>query len=700
MRFLRLLLIYCAVTSASAATFTWSGAAGDRQLYNPGNWVGGVVPPNDGSATVVFTDTGAGAITVPFSVQVSEIQFQNTPGKSYSFNTPVFAIIGVKNGLTSAGGGLTQVGGNVWLDLKAPQTVDVSNGGTLAIDGLVAGHHGLTKVGNGTLRFNGLTLYTGGTRVTEGSVVFGNSLSVPLVGQIESSARGYVGATFSDNLQASLIDRIDPSAFFGTIGLDADPGQAVGTFTGQIDVSELGSFAGLGSQTAARVTGEIKAAQGGDYLFGNGGGTLYVESNLTARSNNVLVRSARGIPLTLVLRGTNTFKGALNVLNSVVVLDSDRAISSNTQLNLEGAGYIGYTERWLGTPDSFLSRLGTIGSPNAIAGIDSVDVAQPRTVTQAIDLSVGGTRSDPYYLGTSTRVTVTGAITPTVGDSLYLTAVKGGHLNVASNLGSNIPAVVVGQTDSFDPRGGTVELSGNNSYSGGTQVRGGTLQISNSNAAGSGAVLVADRATLNIGASVLFSNPLSLTSGARLSGTGGLSTPGGVLITPRSILSPGGTGSVGTLTFNTGLTFLGGSAIDFDIHSLSGGPGAGWDFINVAGGALNFSVLGAPSSTITININTLLSANMPGDLNGFDASQSYSWNFASAGQMSGFSAVTFNVNTSGFANALNGGNFFVTQTAGNLAVNFAPVPEPSTYALMAIGLAGIGLVEWRRRRRS
>jgi hypothetical protein len=30
-------------------------------------------------------------------------------------------------------------------------------------------------------------------------------------------------------------------------------------------------------------------------------------------------------------------------------------------------------------------------------------------------------------------------------------------------------------------------------------------------------------------------------------------------------------------------------------------------------------------------------------------------------------------------------------------LNFTPVPEPSTYALMALGLGLIGWVAWRRR---
>jgi hypothetical protein len=61
------------------------------------------------------------------------------------------------------------------------------------------------------------------------------------------------------------------------------------------------------------------------------------------------------------------------------------------------------------------------------------------------------------------------------------------------------------------------------------------------------------------------------------------------------------------------------------------------------------------------------------------------------------------LNTSAFSNALNSGTFSlsVTEFAGGSAglfLNFTPVPEPSTWALLIAGLGAIGFVSLRRHR--
>jgi autotransporter-associated beta strand protein len=299
-------------------------------------------------------------------------------------------------------------------------------------------------------------------------------------------------------------------------------------------------------------------------------------------------------------------------------------------------------------------------------------------------------------LGTSTRVTLTGNITPTVGDDLYLTAVKGGHLTVASTLGGNIPGLVVGQANSFDPQGGTVELKGANTYGGGTQVLGGTLLANNNSALGLGGVTIGDRATLSVAPSILISNPLTLSSGSTLSGFGTLTPVNGVYIGNGARVSPGSDFNVGTLSFNSALVLGTGGHMTFNILDVSGSAGTGWDLLNVVGTPLNITASGA--NPFTIDLVSLSSDGAAGPVSIFDATQSYSWTFAVADQINGFSADRFAINTTGFLNNLGGGTFLVTETGTGLAINFTPVPEPSTYVLMALGLGLVALFEYRRRR--
>lgn len=693
MRLLRPLLLLLTASTSGAATFTWSGSTGDHQYSDPANWVGGVVPPNNGTATLVFGNAEDSTVVLPFVLDVAQIQFQNTAASAYSFASAFITILKVRNGISnSTGGGVERIGENITLALSGGQAINVASG-SLEIAGAIFGDS-LVKSGAGSLRISGLNLLTDGTRVDSGALLFSSLDALPASGLISTSKGGYVGAENASTLRG-MLGQLDRNSFSGSIGLDSAPGSASpAVYSDQIDVTNFANYAGIGSTTSARLLGNLRVNANQDYRFSGGAGTLYVETNLTSGGSSLQLNSIFGQPLTVVLRGSNNFGGSLNVINSVLVLDSRQAIAQGRVLNLANPGYIGATERFTTSTSSFLSLLHAT-SPSAIAGLDSSNTDATRTINDAIDLSVGGTRTDPYYLGTSTKVTLTGTITPTVGDSLYLTAVKGGDLVVGSTLGSNIPGLVVGQSNSFDPQGGIVELTGHNNYTGGTKILGGTLLVSNNAALSTGAVAVSGGATLDVNSGIQFSNTFSLASGARLAGTGSIATPGGPVFGPGAILSPGGFNRVGTLTFNTGLTLGSGSVVEFDLKNLSSTAGSGWDLINVKGGLLNLTA--TSTSPITIDLNTLTLGGAAGLLSGFDATQSYNWTFAS-GAISGFSNDKFVFSTTDFANSLNGGSFFVSQGSSGLSISFTPVPEPGTYALLAMGLAVVSVFELRRRK--
>ena len=694
MRLLRPFLFLLTASISAAATFTWNGGAGDHQYNNPVNWIGGVVPPNNGTATLVFGNAQDCSVVLPFILDIAQVQFQNTAATSYSFESSFFTILTVHNGITSSpAGGTGRIGENITLNLSGNQSINVTSG-SLEIAGAIFGD-GLVKSGAGSLRISGINLVSGSTRVDSGALLFSSLDALPVAGLISTSSGGYVGAENASTLK-SMLGQLDRTSFYGSIGLDSAPGAiSPVVYSDQIDVTNLTNYAGLGTTTSARLSGNFRVNNNQDYRFSGGAGTLYVETNLTSSGSNLLINSAFGQPLTVVLRGSNNFGGTLNVLNSVLVLDSTQAVTPGRVLTLANPGYIGATERFATSPSNFLSLLHAT-NPNAIAGLDSTDLTAPRIISSAIDLSVGGTRTDPYYLGTSTKVTLTGAITPTVGDSLYLTAVKGGHLVVGSTLGNNIPGLVVGQANSFDPQGGIVEITGHNNYTGGTKILGGTLRVSNNAALGTGSVDVGTKSTLDINSGIQFSNAFSLASGARLAGNGSVGTPGGAVFGNGAILSPGGFNKIGTLTFNTGLTLGSGAVVEFDIKNLSGSPGNGWDFININGGQLNLT--STSLTPITINLTTLSVNGTAGLLDGFNASQSYNWTFAS-GPIAGFSSDKFVFTTTDFANNLNGGSFFMNQGNAGLSISFTPVPEPGTYVLLAMGLAVVTVLELRRRKK-
>ena len=81
-----------------------------------------------------------------------------------------------------------------------------------------------------------------------------------------------------------------------------------------------------------------------------------------------------------------------------------------------------------------------------------------------------------------------------------------------------------------------------------------------------------------------------------------------------------------------------------------------------------------------------------------------SWDILVAvGGITGFDAADFNIRTNstngtgGFANSL-GGGFFGIEQQGNVISLTYTVPEPSTYALLALSAAAIGAHIVRRRK--
>jgi len=79
------------------------------------------------------------------------------------------------------------------------------------------------------------------------------------------------------------------------------------------------------------------------------------------------------------------------------------------------------------------------------------------------------------------------------------------------------------------------------------------------------------------------------------------------------------------------------------------------------------------------------------------------WDFVHAGEILGFEAGDFLLDSGAFANPIDNvfgdGEFGIRQTGNNLEITFgAALPEPSTFLLAALGLLGLGLLGRRRLR--
>ena len=181
----------------------------------------------------------------------------------------------------------------------------------------------------------------------------------------------------------------------------------------------------------------------------------------------------------------------------------------------------------------------------------------------------------------------------------------------------------------------------------------------------------------------------------------------------QGAISPGN--SPGTLTTGSQTWTNSGSYV-FEINDATGTAGSspGWDLlvINNGGGTASLDLSGLTLGGFDVNIVSLTPPSPPdnaGDIVNFNKMSNYAWRFVDADVTIGsFASNLFNIldnftnDTSagvpGYFQVLRGDNPLIGGSNTDLYIYYtAAVPEPSTYALGLFGLAGLGLLAWRKR---
>jgi hypothetical protein len=699
------------VISAGAQVVAWNNPSGgswsDSSDWNPMN-----VPTTTESASITLVGKYSVAIN---SDETVESLLLDSASASVAVSSNL-TLLGDSGSSAIAAGTLTLSSARV-LASSGSGTYKLSNAGTILSTSGTNFIYGNGGAGTGMAFTN-----TGRIAVTRGTLYLGNGSTDTVLNAAAANISVGAGATLNLNGGSTSIDNQ------GT--LQASGGGII-NIMGQLSTADLGgtiSDAGSTINIEAILTNtssDLAAPSGGAYTldggtivggtvssgaltFGGGGGTLSgasMNGNFTAPAGATFTASGD----TTFGAGTTTFAPGATVrlggVGTALTLGSDATWMGDVAVT---AGTLNLAMVNNGTIKSSISSLISGGGNN---GFSFTNYGLVDSTGGTLSIVDGGT--DVFTNAAGGTVEAGGGNVTLGRDGAVVSNLSGGALSggtwIASGsstmnfVGSGGPLVTSGPATTVElvgtgsgitsgPSGATLEqtLTTNN----------GTLEILGGRDFASTSAGITNNGALRLGGGVLTAASLTNGPGSTLSGFGTLDPVGGVTVGAGALISPGTAASgqyVGTLSFGSHGADLGSAgayAIDI-MNGTSPTRGVDNDTIDVAG-TLTVSATAAGPFTLSLeSINPV--TGLPGMAN-FSSAGIYQWTLLSATSISGFNPGDFTVNTSAFSNSLGGGSFFVSASSTDIFLNFTPVPEPSTWALMAVGLAATGAVSVRRRR--
>jgi len=445
----------------------------------------------------------------------------------------------------------------------------VTDNGILAVDrsdtvtfaGAISGAGAFQQIGTGTDVLTGTGTYTGGTTIAAGTLQLG-----------DGGAAGSIVGNVTDH-GVLAFDRSDTVTFAGAIS-GAGAFQQIGggtvlltgasSYTGattiasgvlQVDGSLGDTAVTVGDGAVLKGTGSIAGgvtvARGGTLAPGDAPGTITLGS-LTLNTGSLLAyqlgkANVVGGPtndLTVVTGALTINGGTLNVTNSggfglgayrifnYGTLDGSGRIAVGTLPNGETGviqtaipGQINLIVNGPGTLVQFWDGATTTGDGTIHGGGGTWNGTATNWTAPNGQINASWQSGFAVFAGAAGTVTVTGPIAyqglQFSTDFYVLTAAAGGTLaptgmaeiRVEAGMTATIAAPIIGAGGVHKTDRGTLILSGQNSYSGGTSVATGILRVTNAKSVGSGAVTLAG-GTFQAGANRLtFANRFDLGAG-------------------------------------------------------------------------------------------------------------------------------------------------------------------------------------------
>ncbi|ELU2338915.1 autotransporter outer membrane beta-barrel domain-containing protein, partial [Salmonella enterica] len=424
---------------------------------------------------------------------------------------------------TYTGGTLISDGTLVASNVEALGTGDITDNAVLELntggdfDNAISGSGQVVKSGDETLTLSGSNTYTGGTIISGGTLVATN---------VEALGTGDV----TDNATLELNTGGDFDNAIGGTGSVVKSGDKTLTLSGANSYTGGTTISGgtlVASNVEALGSGDVtdnatlELNTGGDFANNIGGTGSVVKSG----------------DKTLTLSGTNSYTGGTTISGGTLVANNVEALGTGDVTN------------------NATLELNTGGDfDNAISGSGQVVKSGDKTLTLSGANSYSGATTISGGTLVATNVDALGSGDVTDDATLEL------------NTGGTFDNAIGGSGNVVKSGADTLTLSGSNSYTGGTTISGGTLVASNVEALGTGDVT--NNATLELNTGGDFINNIGGTGRVEKSGddtltlsgsntyTGGTLINGGTLV--ASNVEALGTGDVtdnATLALNTGGTF-------------------------------------------------------------------------------------------------------------------------------------------------
>ncbi|ENK8004871.1 autotransporter outer membrane beta-barrel domain-containing protein [Salmonella enterica] len=468
------------LTKEGDGTLILSNTAND---YGNTNINGGTLSANDAAAL------GSGDVVIAENATLALSQGtldNNVTGEGQIVKSGSDELI--VTGDNSYSGGTTITGGTLIADnADLLGTGAIANSGVLQVgegelENTLSGSGSLVKTGSGELTLSGDNDYSGGTIISDGTLIADNADSLG-TGAVANSGVLQVG-------EGELENTLSGS------------GSLVKTGSGELTLSGDNDYSGCTIiSDGTLIAANVNALGGGDV---DNAGTLKLDAEGEFNLANVTTQSgattelAKGTTLnvdSLTQQADSTLNIDLSEANGESAITADSVTLGGT-LNISGIGNV--TDSW--TPEAYTYTL--IDSDSAIttdfndltvAGMNSEDVD-----FLTIDGKVDEADNTNYDLTASLSWYADRDNASTDAHGTFTLSDPDGNFNVAATLTDVDDTLDPGSTwdgKSLTKEGaGTLILSGDNDYSGGTTINEGTLVAASTTALGTG--LVDNNATL------------------------------------------------------------------------------------------------------------------------------------------------------------------------------------------------------------